>query len=272
MRKLSMLVLIILLLPAVVVAHAQSGGALTRGQWTNGTLTATDCVHRYTFQATAGEILVAEAMINPNTYGLDPALVVVDSSGAVLASNDDLVAFNAGLVLQIPADGEYTAAVLASSLYTSQSDNTANFNTWTLTCDPDASYGDYQLRVDAARVIQAGDSVEATVYADSAKDLPNLYVLAPAQSVTWAIGFDQPEGELWAQIELVRVSDKWWLFDLNETSGTRSGTLNVDLDAETVYLLIVHQSFQSLVFDDISIPVTITVSEVKAGRSGSISK
>ncbi len=272
MRKLWILVLIVTLLPPVMMVQAQGGGALARGQWVEGTLTATDCVHRYTFQAQAGEIVVVEAATKPGTYGLDPALALMDSSGAILASNDDRIGFNAGLVAQIPADGDYTVAVVTTSFYTSQDDNAAPFGNWNLTCDPDANYGDYVMKVDAATILQAGDSVEVTVYADTAKDLPNLYVLFPAEAVTWAVSFQQPAGDLRAQIELLRVSDNWSMFDLNETSGARSGVLNVDLDAETIYLLTVNQSFQSFVYDDSSIPVKITISAVKESRSGAVSK
>ncbi|MBN1965036.1 MAG: hypothetical protein JW910_10330, partial [Anaerolineae bacterium] len=48
---------------------------------------------------------------------------------------------------------------------------------------------------------------------------------------------------------------------LQDTSGSRSGTLNIDLEAGAFYVVSVQQSLYSFVWDDISIQVVISLAE-----------
>lgn len=239
-----LVLLAVLSLPLAAV-QAQSGGELVFGEWIEGTLTASEYEHEYTFQGAAGDVILITMLTQPGTYDLDPAFLLRDSAGNVLVEVDDIVGLNAAAVLELAADGEYSILATRSGGATGSSD------------------GAYILRVAEVELLGPGSTVEATVNSMPEKDMPNLFVLRPDQAVTWAIDFSQPESELHAMYELLMMPDDEAVFSLSETTGVRSGTLNVDLDADVFYILIVQQNYFSFVYDDITLPVTITVSEAE---------
>jgi hypothetical protein len=242
MRKMLVLALLLsLMIP--LTAHAQ-GGKIPFDEWVEGTLTATEFEHFYTFQSTAGTLILVEMLPKIGTYDLDPQLAVRTSTGNTLIENDDTVGLDAVVVVEIPEDGEYTIVATRSGGIDGSSE------------------GEYQLRAREVALLQLGDSVEATVYGDTSKDMPNVFVVRPATSGTWAISFTQPEGELHAAIEMVTAAEGDTVFELGETNGLTSGTLNVSVEADVTYLITVQQSFLSFVFEDITIPVEISIAEV----------
>ncbi|MBN1201068.1 MAG: PPC domain-containing protein [Anaerolineae bacterium] len=234
----------VLALPLVVtsVAEAQGGEALELGQWVEGELTEAEYEVFYTFEGTAGTVLVFE--MYATTYDLDPVLILRDPSGVAIAQNDDFSGLDSMLILELPADGEYTILATRSGGSTG------------------SSFGPYRLRASEASVLEVGGSVEATVYADYEKDMPNLFVVKPEATGTYAFSFEQPEGDLRAMFRLSNAEDDMLVFELTETAGVRTGTLNTDLEGGMVYVLTVRQSFMSFVMEDISIQVTVSLDEV----------
>jgi len=262
-KWLSLILVLMISLAGGSLVSAQGGGTLELDQWIEGELSTSDCVHTYTFQGAAGQLMLIEGLARPGTYDLDPAVVLADSAGNVVASNDDGMGLNALIALELPAEDEYSVTIIPGGLYLMQNDTTAPLSNWALDCSPDDSYGAYSLRVRAVEPMVPGSSAEAAVYSVAEKDLPNIFVFRPDSSVTWGISFTQPESELHAQFQMTKMPEGDMVFDLGETNGLRSGTLNVALEGGAVYVLVVNQSFFSFVFDDMSIPITINVTEAQ---------
>lgn len=265
--KWAVLVLVTAALLAVAgLAQAQGGGTLAPDQWTEGTLTLEDCVHTYTFQGTAGSLVTVEGFEPSGAYQLDPALVLADSTGSVLDSNDDFAGLSSLLVASLPADGEYQVLMMPSGLYTSQTSTTDPISTWTLACAPDLAVGTYRLRLSTPSLLGPGQTVQAALDSDEELEAPSFFVMQPDTDVTWAFTFEQPGGELYAQLQIVSLDSDFFfgsetVVDLSGTMGVRSATLNVDLTGGTTYLLQVQQSLFSFPFEALTADVTVTVSE-----------
>ena len=63
--------------------------------------------------ATAGETLTVDIDAASSGSGLDAVVAVIDTSGAVLAFNDDSPELDSFLQFDVPADGDYVVAVAA---------------------------------------------------------------------------------------------------------------------------------------------------------------
>ena len=237
-----LLILVFAMAPAVM---AQGGGAITLDEWVEGTLTESDYEHVYTFEGTAGQFVMVEMNTINESWDLDPALVLRDPTGLVIASNDDFISLDSMIAISLPSDGEYTVLATRSGGATG------------------SGGGDYQVRVSNVELLAPGVTVEATIYANYDKDVPTTYFLRPEVDGTWVVTFGQPEGELRASLSMVTLSDSYSVFDLQDTSGVRSCTLNVDVVAGEVYTLTVQQSYWSYVYEDISIPVTVSINTVE---------
>lgn len=248
MRKLVALGLVVLVasglfLNGVPVAKAQ-GGTLELGQWVEGELTSVQYEQTYTFAGKAGMLVMVEMTTSADS-SLDPALLLRDSGGTPLGQNDDFEYLDALVIAELPADGEYTVVATRSGGATGDSE------------------GAYGLRVSAVVLTKPGDTVEATVLSNYELDKPTYFVLMTDTAATWAITFNQPAGELHASLSLTSYPDDDTAFELGETTALRSGTLNVDLEAGMMYLLIVKQSWGSFVWEDTSMVVTISISEAQ---------
>ncbi|MBI5929405.1 MAG: hypothetical protein HY862_08860 [Chloroflexi bacterium] len=253
MRKVAVLLMVAIVAVSGIavlrapVAHAQ-GGALALNEWVEGTLTADAFETTYTISVTAGDVILIEMYAKLGTYDLDPALKLSDSLGEQLDENDDTIGLGAVIVFEVPADGDYT--ILA---------------TRALGADG-SSEGDYILRASQITPLAVGSTVEATIYADDAQSYPSVSVLKPEADGTWAINIAQdPGSDLYANFVLQGGKDDFGspitLFDLDNTVGIRSGTLNVDLKGGEIYLLLITKGFLSFGFETTEIPVTVTIGE-----------
>jgi hypothetical protein len=184
--------------------------------------------------------------VTTTTY-LDPALLLRGADGAVLAQNDDYVSLGAFIILELPADGEYSILATRSGGATGSSE------------------GDYRLRVSEADLLEPGETVEVTIYSDAALNVPGVFVVRTEADATWAISFSQPGGDLYGSLEMNTWSpDSSYgdtIFELGNTAKVRTGTLNVDLTAGTFYVLQVQQAFFSYSFETAEAVISVTVAE-----------
>lgn len=180
-----------------------------------------------------------------NDYELDPALLLNDASGNRLAENDDFGSgINAMLTYALTEDGTYTVIATRSGGSTG------------------SGGGDYTLTLSEAELLQPGSAVDAVINSNYELAKPNIYFIKPDADGTWAISFNQPGGDLYASFSLVTEDPELgelYLFDIGGTGGVRSGTMNVDLKANQIYILTVEQSWYSYSWDEMEITVSLTL-------------
>lgn len=243
MRKVLVGVVVVLVAALMVLpALAQDGGSLEYGQTVSGEITEDTLEQTYTFTGSAGDLIMVEMSSNDDNF-LDPMLTLSGPDSAVIAENDDFVGLDALIVAILPADGSYSIGAMRS--------------------DFGDSVGGYDLSLKQADLLQPGDSAEATVFSDYEKDVPTYIVVQPETSGVWAISYEQPAGDLHASITMFDASTGDYVFDLSETTGARSGTINVDLEGGVPYIIAVQQSFGSFTFDDTSMQVIISTAIVE---------
>jgi hypothetical protein len=247
MRRTYHLVLVVLSLVALFMVGGPvlaQGGTLEYGQEVEGELTADALEATYTFNGTAGDIVLIEMRPPAGSFDLDPTIMLSDASGNVLAVNDDFSFPNAVILAELPDDGKY--AVLAGR---------SGGETGT-------SIGPYVLRVSKVEPLTAGSSVEATIYSDFEKSSSSLFVLHPTENGPVEITFSQPISDLYGSLEL-----REWLTDdagttimsFDDSAKVTSATFNVELEGNRFYVLIVDKALLSFTFDDSEAVVTVTV-------------
>jgi len=252
-----------LALPGPTV-RAQGSGALTLGEWVEGELTETACTTNFTFQANDGDLILVEFLRKTGTMDLDPAMVITDSAGTTVAEADDTLAgFGASAIFEATG-GDYTVTIMPSTIYFNNIFSDVPVADWDMTCPSDAAYGEYMLRASIPELLVPGSTATATIYAAYEMEGSSVFVLHPDAAVTWGIHFEQPASELRAGIDLMKMPDEETIFSLTDTLNTRSGTLNVDLEAGQIYFLVVSKSFYSYPFDEtLTTDVTMSVSEAQ---------
>lgn len=240
MRRLMVLsVLVCLLAGLVVLPVGAQGSTLAIGDVVQGELTAEVPEIAYTFEGTAGTIIMAEMTVGYE-FSLDPALKLLDASGGEIANNDDFSGLDLLILVELPADGTYTLVAGRSSM-----------------SDPE-EWGPFTLSLRAAQTLELGGSVTATVLADYEVNMPTYFVVKPAEAGTWAIAISQPGGELAAGVMMTTFPDQNYVFDLSELAGLRTATLNVDVEAGMMYVITVDQSMFSFTSAVESIDVVLS--------------
>jgi hypothetical protein len=230
------------------IARSQDDLLLAFDEWVEGTLNDTVFEQAYTLRAQNDSVVMIELLTKPGTYDLDPALRLLDADGKLIAENDDfMLGWNAALIVELAADGYYRIVATRSGGAAGD------------------SAGGYILRASVLSPLQPGDMAEITL-ANSEEEKERAYVLLlrPDEPGTWAIHVTQPESSLSAQVVLATYPDNDIVFELAETAGLRSATLNADLDGSTMYVLSVQQSFASLYTyarQSATLPITISVNK-----------
>jgi len=251
MHKLLAALVIVFLALTVVnlptpVAQAQ-GGELQFDQPVQGTISDSSYEQTYTFQGTAGQLILIAMDAVEDDYELDPALLLNDASGNRLSENDDFGSgFNAMIAYALTEDGTYTVIATRSGGSTG------------------SGGGDFTLTLSEAELFQPGSTVEAVINSNYELAKPNIYFIKPNADGTWALSFNQPGGDLYASISLVTTDSEEGeihVLDIEGTGGVRSGTMNVDLIANQIYILTVEQSWYSYSWDEMEVTVTLTLNE-----------
>lgn len=243
MRKLMLLSMMVGLLAGlwVVPAAAQDGGSLVLGETVMGELSAEAPEMTYTFEGEAGQVVQIQMVVDWESM-LDPSLVLLGPDGMELAANDDFSGLDAMIVMELPTAGTYSVVAMRSDYSLD-----------------DESWGAYSLSMDLVEKLEPGMTVTSTVLSDYELDEPTVYIVMVDEATTWAISYSQPGGELSGSIEMMTVEDQTYLFELSEASGSRSGTINVDLEPGVLYIIKVEQSLFSFSWDVESIEFSLSV-------------
>jgi len=248
MRKvfISGFILLVLLsaMGAAGVVAAQDKKPLEMGQWVEGTLTADTYEAKYTFTGTKGQLILVQMIPKPGTYDLDPDVVLRNSDGDILGQNDDYSYPLAVVVSELPADGTYTVLATRSGGKTG------------------TSTGDYWVRADAVDPLTPGTKLDVTLHSDSSKATPNVYVIRPTSSGPVKVGFNQKIGDLYASLNIGQWTDDSYptsVMSLSDTTKVSAATFSVDLEANTIYVLVVDQGFGSYSSNPTDATVTVTI-------------
>lgn len=248
MRKMSLLVLVIAALLGIFsvgIVAAQDATPLVFDEYVEGELSNRAYEVKYTFEGNSGDVISIEMLPKPGTYDLDPYIILRNSEGDVLAENDDFGYPLSLIVAELPADGTYTILATRSGGSTGSSE------------------GEYWLRVKHAVVAESGSALEATIYSDSDKDVPNLFVLRPTESGPVTITYSQTVGELFGSMEISTVDLTYGgqerIAELGNTSKVSKATLELELEGGIFYIINVSRSFSSFVFDEAEATITIGI-------------
>lgn len=231
MRKLLLTtgLMLILALTAAGVSRAQERLPIAFGQWVEGSISdeATDV--RYVFAGTQGQLILVEMIPRPGTFDLDPALVLRDSDGDILGSNNDF-SYRSGLsmvVAELPSTEDYV--ILATRAGGRDGD----------------SHGDYWLRVTPVQPLAAGSKVEITLTSDYEQRAPSVFVMRPAASGPLTLGFSQRPSPVFPGFEFSQWRDDdtpLSLLDVASTAGVTNATVAMNVEGGKIYALVISLS------------------------------
>jgi hypothetical protein len=200
---------------------------------------------KYSFTGKAGQIVMVEMIPKPGTYDLDPLVVLRDSDGDILGQSDDFSYPLSLVVVELPSDEEYVILASRSGGETGSSE------------------GAYWVRVSEVQPVEKGATLEATISSNTEKNLPNAFVLHPAENTSYKIGFSQKLGELFGNLKIIQWDGSDYggatVLSMDDTAKVSEATFTVDLEGGQFYVLMVQQAFSSFVFDDLEATITVTV-------------
>lgn len=231
MRKLllTLALFLTLALAGAGVSRAQERLPIAFGEWVQGSISDETVDVRYAFPGARGQWILIEMIPRPGTFDLDPALVLRDSDGDVLAENDDFGSRD-GLSLviaELPSDEEYVALATRSGGRSGE------------------SQGDYWLRVTPVQPLAAGSKVEIMLNSDYERRTPNTFVVRPAASGPLTIGFSQRLSPVFPAFEFSQWRDNDYplpLVDVANTAGVTHAALTVNVAGGQLYGLVISVS------------------------------
>lgn len=249
MRKLVSMLFTFVMLTGLIAANqnvfAQDGDPLAADEWVEGELTVDDFEDTYTFEGTAGDVILIEMYAKPGTFGLDPEVALQDPAGGDLARNDDFVGLGAVIVRRLAFDGTYTVLATRSR------------------GEEGSSEGEYILRLTVVEAYGPGSELTATLSQDSNVEVPDVFVLAPEDDVEWIISFSHDGDELYPEITLESWTGESFedvtVFEVDGEALT-AAALQTSLAGGEFYLLSVRRSFYSN-FGEAEATVTLTIDE-----------
>jgi hypothetical protein len=251
MRKvLLFLVVLSALSLGVSAVAAQDATPIEYGQTVEGTISNQSYEFRYTFKGNEGDLIAITMDRGSEDSSLDATLILRDSNGDPLATNDDFRYPLSLIVYELPAQGEYTILATRSGGSTGSSD------------------GDYFLKLELVDPLTSGSQLEATIYSDYTKQVSTIAYLVPEESGPVEITFSQELSDLYGSLRISETPD--WASDvtssyyetvveLSDSARVTNATLTVDLQAGHVYVLSVDVAFSSFSFDVDEATVTVSI-------------
>jgi hypothetical protein len=209
----SMLALLlgVLLIPAPTLA--QDGGQLEYGQTVQGELTAAVFEVSYTFNGTAGDVVVVEMSRFDFDSNIDePALRLTDANGTILGTDEGFGSTRVAAVL--PVDGAYTVVA-------TRTDGAAG-----------ESLGLYALTLHRAIVLQPGELLVDTVTSEEI----DYFAIQTAGQVT--LNYRRTGGEFNPAVTAYRL-DQGELLDVVSLDGERLRGGNVVIEVLSGETLVV---------------------------------
>ncbi len=247
-RVLILLTAVFALSLGAVAVMAQDATPIELGSKVEGEITADTYELLYTFNGSAGDVVLIQMYQppNPDDY-VDSYLILNGTNGRPIAENDTDPAYygQSTIVKELPDDGEYT---IVATRYSGRTGD---------------SVGAFILTASVVTPYTTGDTIDSTIYGygSDMNSVPQQYVIAGSGSAK--IGFSQDIGELFTDLSLFPWEDGTSypdaVFELTNTSKLGSAVMTVELEEGTYYVLTVKRSFNSSVYDDSSVPVTITI-------------
>ncbi len=246
MRKsVLLLAVLVALFSFAGIAGAQDSTPIELGTWTEGEITSDELELKFTFEGSEGDVVLVEALPKPGTYDLDPEIVLRDSDGDVIGTNDDFGYPLSVIAAVLEADDEYVVLITRSG------------------GEDGSSEGEFWLRVSIVEPVESGAEIEATISSVAEDDIPAVFVMAPEDDVTIELGFEQEVSELYGSVSIAKWEDDSFggtqLLSLDNSAGVSNATFTVDLEGGEVYVLIVKRSTWSFVFDEMENVITLTV-------------
>lgn len=222
------------------VVAAQKKVALVPGELIKGEITDKVYEVMYSFSGKKGQIITLEIMPDPEQPDLDPTIELRNSDGETIAKNDDFSYPLALVVAELPADGDYIAVA-------GRPDGESGTST-----------GAYQIRLNEAKMVKSGDSINDTVNSDIDAP-PKIYILRPEKSGTLDLTLSQEPGEVYVTMSLLKWTDDSYseaLVTIDDTAKLHKATLTVDVEANQFYVLDVQQTSYSF-SDPVEFPFTV---------------
>jgi hypothetical protein len=219
--------IIVLLLATFSFNAVRAQDTLKLGEVVAGKLDNANYEVQYTFAGKQGDWVLVSMFPKPGTYDLSPTLILRDSTRSPMAQNDGFTASGALVMAKLPADGDYNI------LATRQGGSTGS------------SQGEFILRATVVTPLAAGDTVEATIYSKTEKNVPEQFLISPQKSGSIKIGFSQEVGDLFPLIELrewTPDNSGEFLFDIDAPAKISEGALKVDMQEGKLYILTVRKS------------------------------
>ncbi len=222
------------------VVAAQKKVALTMGELIKGEISDKVYEVMYSFSGTKGQIITLEIMPDPEQPDLDPTIELRNSDGETIAKNDDFSYPLALVIAELPADGDYIAVA-------GRPDGESGTST-----------GAYQIRLNEAKMVKSGDTINDTVNSDMNAPA-KIYIMRPEKSGTVDLALSQEPGEVYVTMSLLKWTDDSYsetLVTIDDTAKLHKATMTVDVEADQFYVLSVQQASYSF-SDPVEFPFTL---------------
>lgn len=172
MKQWMMMVVIVMSMVVVLPSAAQDGGALAYGDSVTGEITDEVWEVTYSFDGKAGDLIMITMVAED--FAFDGYLYLRDSSGSVVAENDDGVGLDPRLIIALPSTDSYT--IVAARLD-----------------GPDGTgTGAFRLSISQVNMINLGVAYEGQFELEG--DYPVLAFMVPDAGF-YAVSYTQTGGE-----------------------------------------------------------------------------
>jgi len=179
--------------------------------------------HLYTFEGTAGEIIVIE-MIRSERADFDPYLYLATMDNELLIQNDDFYNLNSRIIYRVPEDATYQ--IIATR-------NGGRFASGT---------GDFTLTLKRGENVREGVSLEGRV---TDQDFPPSYIFAPDEAGEFTITYNHVRGDYHPAVRISRITDEnayvERIGDL-DIAGMQTATVTLTLDDSAIYIVSLESS------------------------------
>ncbi|HUN08859.1 MAG TPA: hypothetical protein PLQ56_19795 [Aggregatilineales bacterium] len=232
----------------VVVLPAMAQDSIELGQEIEGEVTNRDYEFEYTFSGSEGQLISIE-MKPAGDSQLDPEVYLYDSENELLAVNDDFSYPSSLILINLPADGEYTVVA-------GRNDGRSG-----------SSEGEFVLTVSEPEAMELGTDYEATYTTDYSES--TVFLLAPTEDGPLTLTYVQDVTELYPRITVSTAPD--WSEDpefgfysevMSVSSGiSEKGSISINVQAGMVYLVEVEMGGYSpeTTYSEDEATVTISV-------------
>lgn len=240
LHKITMLVFLILIVPIAIVAQ-EAENLLTYGDVAESHIDNQNFERLYTFEGSAGDIIMITMTRPDPNDDLDPQLFLATEDNQLLISNDDTYSRDSRIIYQLPDDGTYL--IVASRL-------SGRFGT---------DEGSFTITLDKLDSLELGVTSEGSI---ESLGIPSVDVFIVETPGEYLIQYRHIRGDYYpAMVVNKLVPNSSYPEEVARVDGQAlaSGTVTLSLETDAIYVISLVQSNYNYTYETERAVYTIRV-------------